>query len=92
MAKVNVDIDKLSAWVSDFDKCTRIYNTAIESFFDKIKQYKGWEGSAAVTYLNKVNSESLKYIYFGNDLSNFCIVLSGIVDNLESTLVSTAKE
>lgn len=92
MAKVDVDIEQLKVWVSQFDRCVQDYRTSIDSFFKNINQYNGWEGKAAVTYLESVNTESIKYINFGESLLNFSTTLSGIVDNLESTLVSTAKD
>ena len=82
----------MKTWISDFDRCVQDYRTSVDSFFKNINQYKGWKGEAAVTYLESVNTESIKYINFGDSLLNFSTTLSGIVDNLESTLVSTAKE
>lgn len=92
MARVDVDIEQLKVWISKFDRCVQDYRTSIDSFFKNINQYEGWKGEVAVTYLESVNTESIKYINFGDSLLNFSTTLSGIVDNLESTLVSTAKE
>lgn len=92
MTRVNVDIEKLKVWISDFDRCVQDYRTSVDSFFKNINQYDGWKGEAAVTYLDSVNTESIKYINFGDNLQTFSTTLSGVVDNLESTLVSTAKE
>lgn len=92
MTRINVDIEKLKIWISDFDRCVQNYRSSIDTFFKNINQYDGWKGEAAVTYLESVNTESIKYINFGDNLQSFSTTLSGVVDNLESTLVSTAKE
>jgi uncharacterized protein YukE len=92
MTRINVDIEKLRTWISDFDRCVQDYRTSVDSFFKNINRYTGWKGEAAVTYLESVNTESIKYVNFGDNLLTFSTTLSGIVDNLESTLVSTAKE
>ena len=91
MAKVNVDIAQLRTLVSDFDKCVSSYKVSTDSFFGEINKYKGWEGEAADTYLNSVNAESIKYVELGESLQGFVSLLNDIVNNLEATVNSTAK-
>jgi uncharacterized protein YukE len=91
MAKVNVDIVQLKALVTDFDKCVSSYKVSVDSFFGEIKKYKGWEGEAADQYLNAVNAESVKYVEFGESLQGFVSLLNDIINNLEATVNSSAR-
>lgn len=91
MAKLDIDFDQVRTLVADFDRTVSAFCTSVDSFFCEINSYNGWEGEAANTYLSSVNSESVEYVTFGDNLKAFSSALDQSVDNLESTINAVAK-
>lgn len=91
MSKVDIDFNQVRTLVADFDRSVSNYCTSIDSFFNKINSYDGWEGEAADKYLSSVNSESALYITFGDNLKHFSKTLDETIERLESSFSSAAK-
>lgn len=91
MTKISGNIVQLKTLVSDFDKNVRAYNSAVNSYFDEIKSFNGWEGDIVASYLSSVNSEKSQYVTFGKQLSSFVDSFSDIIDDLQECLLKSKK-
>ena len=67
------------------------YKFAINSFFKDIETYDSWEGDAVDTYKSSVESDSVNYYNFIDDLIDFSNELSNIIDNAESSFATATK-
>lgn len=91
MTKICGDLAQLRTLVADFDKSVQNYKFAINSFFKDIETYDSWEGDAVDTYKSSVESDSVNYYNFIDDLIDFSNELSNIIDNAESSFATATK-
>lgn len=91
MAKITSDFDQAKELLIDFDRAVANFCSTIDSFFNEINSYNGWEGDAADKYLSTVNAESSKYVTFGENLNNYSNTLSEVVEKLETSFIAAAK-
>ena len=84
MTKIAIDTTQYDQLVDDFNTCVNNYIESINTFFELIETNTGWHGDAASSYIDKVKSEKIKYINFGDSLENFAITLKDVGTTIET--------